>query len=108
MRDGWREGSPCRIVQAGTGIFLQGLEMYEQIFSHPVKNGLIIGYRCPISQREFVACDPSKAQQEALRVDQLNFTRSLMEDLDGVKDTLQPRVTRSLAEYKALYNARQF
>lgn len=75
--------------------------MYEVVFSSTVSNGMVMGYRCPISDQMFVGFDPSKSTLEQLRVTQTAATRALMQALDDGP----PQVTRPLASYQDQYRA---
>lgn len=65
-----------------------------------VQRGLVQGYRCPISNREFVSIDPTENEQ--LRRDCLAHTMSIMYAQDGT----EPK-ERSLQSRQNLHRSQQ-
>jgi hypothetical protein len=57
--------------------------MYSTIPSDVVRRGLIGGYRCPISGKEFVSDDGRHDTKERLYREQQDYTAALMLDMDG-------------------------
>lgn len=75
--------------------------MYPQIPSSVVRNGLIQGYKCPISGREFVAFEATKSVLADLYRQQQDHTRAVMSNLDGGN----PNLARTLESYRGAYQA---
>ena len=51
--------------------------MYATIYHSLVREGLVQGFRCPVSGKEFVTCNASKAEIEALFRKQQAFSSDL-------------------------------
>lgn len=66
----------------------------------PVKRGLISGATCPISGVEFVKCNATKAELEALIAECQKHTASIMYQQDGP----EPKY-RDLSDRQNLYEA---
>jgi hypothetical protein len=79
--------------------------MYATTYSSPVREGLVQGFRCPVSGREFVTCNPSKAETEALFRKQQEFSGALYYEQDGgnpILRTVESRRQQYVAEHGAI------
>jgi hypothetical protein len=72
--------------------------MYPQIPSSIIRRGLVGGFKCPISDKEFVSDDGLKATKERLYREQQAHTTAVMHNLDGGEYKC-----RDVASYRAQY-----
>lgn len=75
--------------------------MYPILYHSLVRNGLIQGFRCPVSGQEFTAMNPSKTETEALRRAQQEFAAELYYQQDGG----QPNPLRTVESRRQQYRA---
>ena len=74
----------------------------------PIKRGLHSGAKCPISDREFLMLNPSKAQLEALIAECQEHTHAIICQQDGTDDGPgKPRRDRTMLDRRNLYKASQ-
>jgi len=51
------------------------------MYSQKISRGLVMGYGCPVSGKEFVKTDPSPTELEAFYIEQQAHTRAVIFEL---------------------------